>query len=163
MNNLKSILTLVAVIIIFMTETIFSQYEMEGVKVTDAGTFKGELNGKKFQTSIRYSEAKDLVAMATGDESFTLTINYSGISSLSEMKPGTYDLPESKDVKVIFLDNTLGMPSVVSSGKFTITENNGKVVKGTLDFTASAGGIPKEMGGKESKLSGGSFVINKKQ
>ncbi|MCW8812233.1 MAG: hypothetical protein OQK65_01765 [Chlorobium sp.] len=163
MKNLKLFLSLIAAAVLFMTGVIFAQNEMQGVKVTDAGTFNGNLNGKEFKTMIRYSEAKDLVAVATGDEGFTLTINYEGISSISQMKPGTYDLPESKSVKVIFLNNTLGMPSVVTSGKFIVTENDGKVVKGTLEFKASAGGIPKEMGGAETKLSGGSFVITKKQ
>jgi len=162
MNNSKSLLILISAVFISAATIVFPQNEMEGVKVTDAGNFSGNINGKEFSNMIRYGEAADLVTIATGDESFTLTINCEGINSISEIKTGTYKLPGSKEVTVIFLDNTIGMPSMVTSGNFTITENDGKVVKGTIEFTASAGGIPKEMGGTESKLSGGSFVITKK-
>jgi len=162
MENIKLFTCLIVILLVFKTDLIFAQNEMEGVKVTDAGTFSGNLNGEEFSNMIRYSEAEDLVTIATGDESFTLTINCEGISSLSEIKTSTYKLPGSKEVTVIFLDNTLGMPSMVTSGNFTVTENDGKVVKGTIEFTASTGGIPKEMGGTETKLSDGSFVITKK-
>lgn len=53
------------------------------------------------------------------------------------------------------------MPSIVTAGTLTITDNNEKVLKGNLEFTASAGGIPKEMGGMEIKLSNGFFEIPK--
>lgn len=162
MNNLKALLVLIVVIIISMSDLIFAQNEMEGVKVTDAGTFSGNLNGKEFQTAIRYSEAKDLVSMATGDEGFTLTINFEGISSISGIKTGAHKLPGDEGITVIFLDNNLGMPSVIKNGNFTVTENDEKTVKGTLEFTSLAGGVPKEMGGTETKLSDGSFVITKK-
>jgi hypothetical protein len=55
------------------------------------------------------------------------------------------------------------MPSIITDGALTITENNDKVLKGTLEFTASAGGVPKEMGGTEIKLSNGTFEIPKKK
>jgi hypothetical protein len=163
MNNLKTLLVLIVVTFISMSELILPQNEMQGVKVTDAGTFSGNLNGKEFQTAIRYSEAKDLVSMATGDEGFTLTLNFERISSIGGIKTGAHKLPGDEGITVIFLDNSLGMPSVIKNGNFTVTENDGKVVKGTLEFTALAGGIPKEMGGTEAKLSGGNFVINKKE
>lgn len=162
MKNSFSILVLIAAVFISAAELILPQHEMEGVKVTDAGTFSGTLNGKEFSNMIRYGEAENLVTIATGDESFTLTINCEGISSVSQLKPGTYKLPGSDEVTITFLDNTLGMPSMVTSGTFTINENDEKVVKGTLEFTASTGGIPKEMGGSETKLTGGKFEITKK-
>lgn len=154
--------SLTAIIILtFAIQYTYSQ-EMDGVKVTDAGTFSGNLNGNNFSNPIRYSEAEDLVTIATGDESFTLTINCEGISSISQLKTGTYKLPSSKEVTVTILNHKTPMPSIVTSGIFTITDNNEKVIKGTLEFTASTGGIPKEMGGSEDRLSDGKFEIIKK-
>lgn len=163
MKNKILLIGLMIILFLFNSEFIFSQHEMDGVKVTDAGTFSGEINGKEFSNPIRYSESEEIVAIATGDESFTLTINCEGISSISQLKPGTYKLPTGNDVTVIFLDHENAMPSLVSKGSFTVTENSENVIKGKIEFTASAGGIPKEMGGSEFKLSSGEFVINKKQ
>lgn len=162
MKNKNSFFFLLIFLFLCASELFFPQNEMDGVKVTDAGTFSGEINGEEFSNPIRYSEAADLVTIATGDESFTLTINCEGISSISQLQPGTYKLPSSEEVTVTFLDHNNPMPSLVSKGSFTVKENSEKVLKGTIEFTASAGGIPKEMGGSEFRLSSGEFVINKK-
>ena len=147
-------------IIILLNAFSFAQ---ESVTVKDAGTFSGKLNGTEFQNMIRYGEGKDLVTIATGDENFTLTINWEGVSSLQEIKPGSITLPDKNNyVTVTYLDNNAGMPSIVTSGTITIN-NNEKEFSGTLVFTASAGGIPKQMGGTETQLSQGKFEINLKK
>lgn len=158
-KNLSSFL----LIFLFLcaAKSFFPQNEMDGVKVADAGTFSGEINGEEFSNPIRYSEAADLVTIATGDENFTLTINCQGISSISQLQPGAYKLPSSEEVIVTFLNHKNPMPSLVIKGSFTVTENSEKVLNGTIEFTASAGGIPKEMGGSEFQLTSGEFVINK--
>jgi hypothetical protein len=158
----KIILELIVLSLISAPGLIIAQQEMDGVKVTDAGTFSGNLNGKNFNNPIRYSEAEDLVTITTGDEGFTLTINCEGISSISQLKTGAYKLPSSEEVTVTILDHNNPMPSMVTSGNFTISENDEKVIKGSLEFTASAGGIPKEMGGTETSLTDGKFEITKK-
>lgn len=135
--------------------------KMDGVEVTDAGKFEGNLNGKEFSNPIRYGEAEDLVSIATGDENFTLTINCQGVSKISEIKTGTYKLPSDENIKVLYLDNKAAVPCIISSGTLTITKNDSKELKGTLEFTAAMGGIPKEMGGSETKLTGGKFEIAK--
>lgn len=162
MKNENSFFFLLIFLFLCNAESFYPQNEMDGVKVTDTGTFSGEINGEEFSNPIRYSEAADLVTIATGDESFTLTINCEGISSISQLQPRTYELPSSEEVTVTFLDHNNPMPSLVSKGSFTVKENSEKVLKGTIEFTASAGGVPKEMGGTEFKLSSGEFVINKK-
>lgn len=134
--------------------------KMDGVKVTDAGTFEGKINGKEFSNPIRYGESEDLLTIATGNQNFTLTINWKGVSSLKEIKSGSVTIPDKNNsVTVIYLDNNAGMPSIVTSGTITI-KNDEKEFSGTLVFTASTGGIPKEMGGTETKLSDGKFLIN---
>jgi hypothetical protein len=135
--------------------------KMDGVEVTDAGTFEGNINGKEFNNPIRYGEAEDLVSIAAGDENFTLTINCSGVSKISDLKSGTYKLPSDENIKVLYLDNNAAIPCIISGGTLTITKNDSKELKGTLEFTAAMGGIPKEMGGSETKLTSGKFEINK--
>ena len=145
---------------ILFTALSFAQ---DGVSVKDNGTFSGKLNDEKFKNMIRYGEGNNLVTIATGDENFTLTINWEGVSSLKEISSGSVTLPDKNNsVTVIYLDNNAGMPSLVTSGTITIN-NNEKEFTGTLVFTASTGGIPKEMGGTETKLSDGKFTINMKK
>ncbi len=163
MKNITLFLYLISAVVICATQLMFAQNEMDGVKVTDAGTLSGTLNGNEFSNMIRYSETENLVTIASGDESFTLTINCEGISSLSDLKAGTYKLPSSKEVTVTILNHNNPMPAMVTSGNFAVTENDENVVKGTFEFTASVGGIPKEMGGSETKLSNGKFEIIKKK
>lgn len=149
---------IVAIIIITLFNVL--SFAQESVTVKDAGIFFGKLNGTEFQNMIRFGEGKDLVTIATGDENFTLTINWEGVSSLKEINSGSVTLPDKNNsVSVIYLDNNVGMPSIVTSGTITI-KNDEKEFSGTLVFTASAGGIPKEMGGTETKLSDGKFIIN---
>lgn len=136
--------------------------KMDGVEVTDAGTFEGRINGTEFNNPIRFSEAEDLVSIVTGDKNFTLTINCPDISKISEIKTGTYKLPSGENIKVLYLDNKAAVPCIITSGTLTITKNNDKELTGTLEFTAAAGGIPKEMGGSETVLSSGKFSIMKK-
>lgn len=134
------------------------------VKVTDAGSFSGSINGKEFTAPIRFGESDNTVSIATGNENFTLTLNWEKISSLSEIKTGTYKLPATdNNPTILYLDNNAGMPSIVTNGKLSITENNEQVLIGTLEFTAATGGIPKEMGGTENKFTNGSFEISKKK
>lgn len=162
MKNKNLFTFLLIFLFLCASESFFPQNEMDGVKVTDAGTFTGEINGVKFSDPIRYSESSEIVTIATGDESFTLTINCKGISSISQLQSGTHKLPSSEEVTIAFLDHKNAIPAIVSKGNFVVTENSEKILKGTIEFTASAGGIPKEMGGTEYKLSSGEFVINKK-
>jgi len=146
-----------SMIVVLFTALSFAQ---EGVTVKDAGTFSGKLKGEEFHNMIRYGEGKNLVTIATGDKNFTLTINWEGVSALKEIKSQSINLPDKNNsVKVIYLDNNAGMPSVVTSGTITIN-NNEKDFSGTLVFTASMGGIPKQMGGTETKLSDGKFTID---
>ena len=113
------------------------------VQVTDTGSFSGLINGKEFTAPIRFGESDNSVSIATGNESFTLTLNWKKISSLGEIKTGTYKLPAKDDnPTILYLDNNAGMPSIVTDGVLNITENDGDVLKGTLQFTASGGGIP---------------------
>ena len=92
----------------------------------------------------------------------TLTINFNNAATISEIKTGETKLPaKDNSVTVPYLDNSMQRPSIVTAGTLTITDNNEKVLKGNLEFTASAGGIPKEMGGMEIKLSNGFFEIPK--
>jgi hypothetical protein len=136
--------------------------KMDGVEVTDAGTFEGTINGKTFSGLIRYGKSKDLITIATGNKNFTLTINCKGISTISELKTGTYKLPSDKNITVLFVDNNAAAPCMVTEGTLNITENSERL-KGSLSFTAAMGGIPKEMGGTETKFTGGSFEILKKK
>jgi hypothetical protein len=131
------------------------------VEVKDAGKFSGSINGKEFQNMIRYGKSEGLFTIATGDESFTLTINWRGVNFPAEIKPGTKKLPvNDNSVTVSYLDNKMEMPFIISGGNLTVTESDGKMLKGTLEFTAAGGGIPKEMGGTETKLTKGKFEID---
>lgn len=154
--------TLVLILSAIFIHSAFPQ-KMDGVEVTDAGTFEGRINGREFKNIIRYGEAENLVTISTGDKSFTLTINCQGVSKISEIKAGTYKLPSDENIKVLYLDNNAAVPCIITNGTLTITKNDGKELTGTLEFTAAVGGIPKEMGGSETKLSDGKFEITKKQ
>lgn len=140
--------------------SVSSEIHSQEVNVTDAGSFSGTLNGKEFKNMIRFGESDKIVSLATGDESFTLTINFKDITSISEIKTGTVNLPDNS-VTVLYIDSNMGMPSIITGGSLSITENSDNILKGKLEFTASAGGVPKEMGGKEIKLSNGTFEIPK--
>jgi hypothetical protein len=155
----QNLLTLFAFIILVSTSVkIFPQQ----VEVKDAGSFSGSLNGKEFNNPIRFGESDEIVSIATGDETFTLTLNFNDIASISQIKTGTVKLPaKDNSVTVMYVDNNMGMPSIITDGTLTIMENNDKVLRGKLEFIASAGGVPKEMGGTEIKLSNGSFEIPK--
>ena len=159
---MKKILFIVFLLLLMIGAKNFPQ-KMDGVKVTDAGTFEGSINGKTFSDMIRYGEAEDLVTIATGDKNFTLTINCKDVSTISELKTGNYKLPSDKNITVLFVDNNAAVPCIITEGSLNITENNYERLKGTLSFTASMGGIPKGMGGAETKLSNGNFEILKKK
>jgi len=159
---MKKIFLGTIILILIFAASIFPQ-KMDGVEVTDAGTFEGRINNKEFNNPIRYGEAEDLVSIATGDESFTLTINCQGISKISELKTGTFKLPSDESIKVLYLDNNAAVPCIITSGTLSITKNDSEELTGTLEFTAAMGGIPKEMGGSETKLTSGKFEIKKKK
>jgi hypothetical protein len=146
----------ISAVLLFSSITVAQQ-----VEVRDAGKFSGSIDGKDFQNMIRYGKSEKLFTIATGDENFTLTINWNSVSSPAQIKPGATKLPaKDNSVTVLYLNNTMEMPFIISSGSITIIESSGKTLKGTLEFTAAGGGIPKEMGGAETKLSNGKFEIN---
>ena len=160
MAKQKLLISELFILLIFYSLKIYSQE----VSVTDAGSFTASLNGKEITNPIRFGESDKIVSIATGDETFTLTVNFNDIGSISEIKVGTTKFPaKDNSVTVLYLDNKMEMPSIITDGALTITENNDKVLKGNLEFTASAGGVPKEMGGTEIKLSNGIFEIPKKK
>ena len=157
---MKKILSGSIVLLFIIAANIFAQ-KMDGVEVTDAGSFQGSINGNDFNNMIRFGEAENMVSIATGDESFTLTINCKSVSTISEIKTGIYKLPSDKNVTVLYLDNNAALPCIITNGTLNITQNDEYLLKGTLEFTAAMGGIPKEIGGTEIKLTGGSFNISK--
>ncbi|GMR25366.1 MAG: hypothetical protein BMS9Abin39_0660 [Ignavibacteria bacterium] len=136
---------------------------MVEVKVTDAESFSGTLNGDEFNDPIRYGESKDIETIVSGDKNFTLTINWNDINKINEIKPSKYKLPGNDNVTVLYVHNNAAVPFMVSDGKLIITESNGNQLKGTLDFSVNAGGLPKEMGGTETRLSNGNFEIKLKK
>lgn len=132
----------------------------QGVVVISAGKFRGELNGVKFENTISYGKVGNLFTIATEGENFNLTINWQGINSAEEIKREIKKLPTADNsLRVIYIDNKIGMPIIIKS-ILNITENNGKILKGTLEFTAYIKESLGKIGGTEIKLSNGSFEVD---
>jgi len=123
-------------LVIFLPAFINLNFSQQA-DILNSGSFRGELNGKKFENPIRYGTSENLFTIVTVNENFVLTINWRNISSISDIKKGITKLPiDDNSVIISFIDKKMGFPLIVTGGLLKIYQKDSRGLNGTLDFTA---------------------------
>jgi hypothetical protein len=147
-------------ILITVTLILFSccgSYSQSDELITS--TITAQINGKSFRSTLKTLKTETSYEINGGSENEGIKILWNNINTESLVKTGTFQFPEIKDILIGYVDYKKGMPFAVKSGTLTITENDGKKISGTFDFTVFDG-LPVELGGREINITNGKFTVH---
>ena len=148
-------LTLItAILILFSYGSSFSQQE-ENI----TSTLTAQINGDNFRSALKILKTETSYEINGGNENEGIKILWNNINSESQVKAGTFLFPETKDILIGYVDFKKGMPFAIKSGTLTVSENDGKKISGTFDFTVFDG-MPVELGGREINITNVKFTIH---
>ncbi len=115
----------------------------QDIEILYKGSFKGELNGKKFENHIRSGASGNLFAtgnlftIETSNDDFVLTINWPNINSIDEIEKQYIKLPaEDNSVIISFFERKSDFSFVITRGFLHIYQKDSHGLNGKLEFTA---------------------------
>ncbi|HVO74265.1 MAG TPA: hypothetical protein VMT35_09610 [Ignavibacteriaceae bacterium] len=110
---------------------VFSQH----LDILNTGSFKGELNGQRFDTGIRFGTSENLFVIEASDDDFVLIIIWRDIGSIDEIKKQFIKLPAEDDrVSVTFIEKNTNF--IITGGLLHIYRKDSQGLNGTIEFTA---------------------------
>jgi hypothetical protein len=131
---------------------------LSGISFSQNGSITADIGGRSFRSVIKSITTETSYEINGGNDNEGIKILWNNISSASQVKTGTFEFPDAKDIMIGYVDFKNGKPFVVKTGTLTVTENDGKKISGTFSFTIFDG-LPAELGGTEINISNGKFAV----
>lgn len=132
---------------------------LSGISFSQDGSVSADISGSSFRSVIKSITTETSYEINGGNDNEGIKILWNNITSASQVKTGTFEFPDAKDIMIGYVDFKNGKPFVVKTGTLTVTENDGKKISGTFSFTIFDG-LPSELGGTEINISNGTFTVN---
>ncbi len=165
MKNIFFLLIIILAMIFLSKQNIYSQMKIS------AGTMSCNIDGDTITFGLN-TDLNNLYYMANGGTADfgLIKFQWDGVISPRDVKTMTLKLEngfiqdEATKISIIWADFYTNTPWIIKSGKFSVTENNGSTIKGTIEITAELAGssiIGEFIKGKsQTVMKNGYFEIN---
>lgn len=165
LNSMKIFLAFGIALTLSVTASLYSQMKM------GTGTMNCIIDGDTITFGLN-SDLNDLYFMAMGGtaDKGIMKIQWDNVKTPADVKVLTLKLEEgfienrTEKISLIWADYYSNIPYIIKSGTLSVTENNGSIIRGTIEITAELGGNPLIgefiKGKKQTILKAGNFEIN---
>src|SRR5688572_21205605 len=89
---------------------------LSGISFSQDGSITADIGGRSFRSVIKSITTETSYEINGGNDNEGIKILWNNISSASQVKTGTFEFPDAKDIMIGYVDFKNGKPFVVKTG-----------------------------------------------